>query len=274
MIRYGMNTKELDATISLISRLLGIRVTFFDADGRELEMKSLAKMTAYCEIRRRDKLFNARCVECDRVHLEKAKKSGETRIYHCHEALLEGIIPLCDIGGVYLGSIVFGQIRDKSVRRRNLPAKFARAYSLLPSFSYSKAVEIGTLLKYVSEYIIHSEIVKRRSLPWADRVEACMNSNLSRRISVSELARETGFSASFIQHRFKEDYGVSPAKYMIGIKMKSAHKMLSDGASVKETAETLGFHDQFHFSKAFKRHFGVPPSEIRNSSTSPSRWRS
>ena len=262
MIRFGINTKELESTISLIDRVLGIRVTFFDAEGEELKLQSLRKMTPYCMARRREKEFEAGCFECDKLHIEAAKASKKMQIYQCHDRLIEGIIPLYDSGGVYLGSIVFGQIRDERIRRKDLPAGLHRLYSQLPSYSIDKADEIGTLLKYVSEYVIHSEIVKRKSFPWADKAEAYIVANIGKRISVSVLARETGFSASFIHHRFKKDFGMSPAKYILGRKMKVAKQKLLEGKSVRETASEFGFYDQFHFSKAFKKYFGHSPSSL------------
>ena len=262
MIRFGINTKELESTISLISRVLGIRVTFFDAEGKELKFQSLRKMTPYCMVRRREKEFEARCFECDKLHLEAAKASRKGQIYHCHDKLIEGIIPLYDNSGIYLGSIFFGQIRDVRGHRKDLTARHGRLYSQLPSYSFGKADEIGTLLKYVSEYVIHSEIIKRNNFPWADKAESYIGANIGKKISIAALAKQTGYSASFIHHRFKEDFGMSPAKYILGRKMKEARQKLLEGKSVGETASELGFYDQFHFSKTFKKYFGHSPSVL------------
>ncbi|MFZ2655954.1 MAG: helix-turn-helix domain-containing protein [Victivallales bacterium] len=263
MIRFGINTTELESTISLIGRVLGIRVTFFDAAGAELKLRSLRKMTRYCMVRRREKGFDARCFECDRIHLEAARASRKIQIYRCHDRLIEGIIPLYDKNGIYLGSIVFGQIRDVSLKRKDLAERLGRLYSQLPSYSIAKADEIGTLLKYVSEYIIHSEIIKRKNFPWADKAESYIGANIGKRISIAAIAKHSGYSASFIHHRFKADFGMPPAKYVLGRKMKSAREKLLDGKSVGETAAELGFYDLFHFSKAFKKYFGHSPSAAR-----------
>ncbi len=262
MIQFGINTRELESTISLISRVLGIRVTFFDSGGDELKFQTLREMTQYCTARRQDRGFNAGCIECDRRHLELAKASRKTQMYHCHDKLIEEIIPLYDYSNIYLGAIVFGQIRDSSVGRKDLRGKLKTLHISLPSYSMVKAEEIGTLLKYVSEYIIHSEIIKRKHLPWADKAESYIGANIGKKISVSALARHTGYSESFVQHRFKEDFGMSPAKYVLCRKMRTARKMLVEGKSSGEVASELGFYDQFHFSKVFKKYFGHPPSAI------------
>ena len=119
------------------------------------------------------------------------------------------------------------------------------------------------MLKFVSEYIIHSEIIKRRNFPWADKAESYIGTNIGRKISIASLAKQTGYSASFIHHRFKEDFGMPPAKYILGRRMNLAKQKLLEGKSVGETASELGFYDQFHFSKVFRKYFGCPPSIVR-----------
>ena len=57
---------------------------------------------------------------------------------------------------------------------------------------------------------------------------------------------------------------MSPAKYILGGKMKAARKMLLEGKSAGETASALGFYDQFHFSKSFKKFYGHAPSSLKS----------
>ena len=43
--------------------------------------------------------------------------------------------------------------------------------------------------------------------------------------------------------------------------MQRAQQLLISGATVSQTAEQLGFEYPQHFTRQFKKHFGVPPSE-------------
>ena len=45
---------------------------------------------------------------------------------------------------------------------------------------------------------------------------------------------------------------------------KAGRMLLTSELSVKEIASMVGFEDQFHFSRNFKKHFGYSPSEYRN----------
>jgi len=48
-----------------------------------------------------------------------------------------------------------------------------------------------------------------------------------------------------------------------GKKVSKARDLLSKGRSVKETAMELGYYDEFHFSKEFKRFYGQPPKAYK-----------
>ena len=51
--------------------------------------------------------------------------------------------------------------------------------------------------------------------------------------------------------------------------MQKAKSLLENGLSmsVKEVAYKVGFEDQFHFSRSFKKFFGIPPSQLRSKLT-------
>jgi AraC-like DNA-binding protein len=54
--------------------------------------------------------------------------------------------------------------------------------------------------------------------------------------------------------------------------MKSAKNLLEKGYSVSSTAFMVGYKDEFNFSKAFKKHFLVAPSSIKNKGLSTSQY--
>lgn len=56
-----------------------------------------------------------------------------------------------------------------------------------------------------------------------------------------------------------------PYQYLMHMKMNTAAQRLqSPNTSVKEVAFELGFGDPFHFFRAFKRVFGMPPSACKS----------
>lgn len=82
--------------------------------------------------------------------------------------------------------------------------------------------------------------------------------------SVERLAGASGISRSGLAARFKATMQVSPARYLTRWRMYLATRMLRDrSASISEVAEGVGYASEFAFSRAFKRHLGIAPSEWR-----------
>ncbi len=93
------------------------------------------------------------------------------------------------------------------------------------------------------------------------RLHRYLKFNYMKELKVSDLAREYGFDRSHLYRIFKARYGIGIKEYLTRERMKNASRLLSDGFSVSESAAMVGYSDTFNFSKAFKEHFGVPPSK-------------
>ncbi|HPO89820.1 MAG TPA: AraC family transcriptional regulator [Victivallales bacterium] len=82
--------------------------------------------------------------------------------------------------------------------------------------------------------------------------------------SISEIATATGFSQTHFRRLFKEKFGVSPKKIMISTKISKAKELLASGLTIKETAERIGFKDQFYFMRVFKKITGMSAGKFRS----------
>ena len=71
-----------------------------------------------------------------------------------------------------------------------------------------------------------------------------------------------GVSRSHLYRVFMSNVGKSPIDYLTEYRINEACKMLRSGSlSIAEVAVSVGFFDQFYFSRVFKRAKGVPPSK-------------
>jgi AraC family transcriptional regulator len=87
--------------------------------------------------------------------------------------------------------------------------------------------------------------------------------NLGRRIKVIELSTMLNMSEKYFIHYFSNTIGVTPLVYMNQVKMNKAKVYLYQGRySIKEISYMLGYADQYTFSKAFKKHYHVSPSNF------------
>lgn len=89
-----------------------------------------------------------------------------------------------------------------------------------------------------------------------------IHSKYMNQISVEDIARRVNLERSYFTTAFTRQVGISPGKYLQNYRMEVAADLLKRGGkSVSITAQSVGYSDIYTFSKTFKRHFGMPPSQ-------------
>ncbi|MEO0879052.1 MAG: AraC family transcriptional regulator, partial [Pseudomonadota bacterium] len=79
-----------------------------------------------------------------------------------------------------------------------------------------------------------------------------------------DAAGALGVAYEVFRKRFRKLSGMAPGKYRTAVTMEEACRMLSEGpATLKTIATTLGYCDEYHFSKQFRKTIGWSPSEYR-----------
>jgi len=81
-------------------------------------------------------------------------------------------------------------------------------------------------------------------------------------LSVKIAAEQSHISEVYFRKRFKEQYGISPRKYIVQRRIQRAVSLMATGYySLQEVAEACGFADYKYFSVQFKKQLGVSPSK-------------
>ena len=83
--------------------------------------------------------------------------------------------------------------------------------------------------------------------------------------SITELAVLCGLSVRQLERKFRSAVCQSPKRWLNAMRLRAARKLLQDGGSVKEAAFSFGYKHPQHFSRDFRKFFGVPPSCERRS---------
>ena len=85
------------------------------------------------------------------------------------------------------------------------------------------------------------------------------------KLDVEALCGRYYISISSLQRAFAKHFAMSPKQYLIRIRMNRALELLAKNEiSVKEIAFDCGFSDEKYFSRAFKKRYGYPPSQLKN----------
>lgn len=91
-----------------------------------------------------------------------------------------------------------------------------------------------------------------------------VKNSLSRNWTVAEASKLFGLPPKRLDALFKRRFFATFSKTLLAWRMDEARRILSSaGSTLSGAAAGVGYADAFCFSKAFKRHFGMPPGQLR-----------
>ena len=91
-----------------------------------------------------------------------------------------------------------------------------------------------------------------------------LNEHYMEDIDISLMASELGFHSAYLTRLFGRYAGVTPLKYLTNLRIQEAKRLLLDTSlPISVVGERVGYPDQFHFSKTFRKATGMNPSAFR-----------
>lgn len=98
-----------------------------------------------------------------------------------------------------------------------------------------------------------------------DSIMAYVQYNFMNDISVRDIAYACSCSESTVSHLFKQNVGISIKKYITGLRMAQAKKLLeTSDISINTIAQICGFSNINYFPTVFKKSTGITPTEYRS----------
>ena len=82
--------------------------------------------------------------------------------------------------------------------------------------------------------------------------------------SLNDLSRESGISRYHLIRSFKQAYGLSPHALQLDARIKKAKVLLKQGYLLTDISVKLGFSDQSHFQRNFKKRLALTPKQYQN----------
>ncbi|WP_431038605.1 GlxA family transcriptional regulator [Pseudomonas yamanorum] len=103
--------------------------------------------------------------------------------------------------------------------------------------------------------------------PKLQEVVALMEANLEEPIDLDNLAEYVDLSRRQLERLFQKYLQCTPSRYYLRLRLIRARQLLKQTSlSIVELAYICGFVSTPHFSKCYREHFGVPPSDERSGS--------
>ena len=120
----------------------------------------------------------------------------------------------------------------------------------------------GYLLIIISEFIscLNGGLNK-----YVEKMREYLIENYTRGVTMRDLSRITGITPAYCGTLFKHEMGCTVTEYINKLRIDTAIRYMSDddAATLEEIADSVGFCDEYQFSKIFKRTIGESPGEYR-----------
>jgi AraC family transcriptional regulator len=108
----------------------------------------------------------------------------------------------------------------------------------------------------------HGGLPREKLMRAVEYIQDQLNTDLT----VSGIAQAVGMSPYYFIKLFKESTGQTPHQYVIEARVRKAKELLTTGKfTISEVAHHVGFVDQSHLTRHFKRLFGLPPKRLLES---------
>lgn len=106
---------------------------------------------------------------------------------------------------------------------------------------------------------------EHRVLSWISKSLDYIRLHASEGITVQQIARLAGLNRTYFSTEFRSAVGVSPTEYIARVRMDKAKELLSQSsATVTEIAYSVGYTSLYSFTRAFKNHCHMSPTDYRH----------
>jgi AraC-like DNA-binding protein len=97
-----------------------------------------------------------------------------------------------------------------------------------------------------------------------ERVAHYIDTHFANALPLQDLCDAAHLSGSYLIRAFKKRYGVAPHEYQTNRRIQYAKARLRAGAPIAQVALDVGFSDQAHFQRVFKRMTAATPGQYRD----------
>ncbi len=139
------------------------------------------------------------------------------------------------------------------------------------SYVFSRENTIHDMMKYFSEIFqktieyVEDQCKKRNRID-TDAVEKYIQKNYTEGITLEKTADYFHVSKEYLSKVFKIDHSIGFSDYVLKLRMERARELITVyNAPLKEIGFMVGYVDNAHFYKAFKKYFEITPGEMRKS---------
>jgi AraC-like DNA-binding protein len=100
----------------------------------------------------------------------------------------------------------------------------------------------------------------------AEGLRAYLDAHTFEPVTLSAAALEIGSGPTHAAHSFVDAFGITPHAYVLGRRLEAARDRILAGRPLADVAAEVGFYDQAHLTRRFRRFIGTTPGKFRAAS--------
>ena len=115
------------------------------------------------------------------------------------------------------------------------------------------------ILNYTTHSTLYADIFDSKKI--IHQTLSFIGDSIDSNITLDMLAKNCSLSKYHFLRVFKKELGLTPHLFIINERINRANILLQKGISISEISQMVGFSDQSHFTRNFKKYFGYTPNK-------------
>ena len=269
IINYDV--KKIDRALRDFYNATGIDMEFLKPDFTPASKRKPTDV-CYCIAAQKTEAGKAACTHSDALLLEKCRESRKTETHLCHAGLLNVAIPLF-YDDLIIGYLIFGRIKpgfdslpcEEYMKKLGLtPDIMKEHYNAIVHFSDEKIESISNIAIMLAKYILLKNMLSPSLNDGLGRAVEYIQSNLSKDLSIKEIAKNANTSKSVLYRNFRSGFGCTVSEYVNKKRIERAIDLMENtDASIEEISQNTGFSSAAYFSRTFKNRMGISPIKYK-----------
>jgi AraC-like DNA-binding protein/ligand-binding sensor protein len=267
--------QDVQKIFDQFSSCFNIRILFFSPDGEKQRVGLNRPDSEYCRLVQTKILGRGGCRTFDKARLEEAANKGSMICYRCHAGLLEAMKPVYFEQNL-LGFVAIGQFRSEELPTEDVMAEWEKSgcaedllatYRALPCVARQQVDDILGLFSILVDYIVSQRMIALRGNLAIEEIISYVESHIDRPITLQEVAGLVHKSTSTVSHMFKQKLGKSFKQTVVEARLRRAEELMANDPDITigEAASRVGYFDQLHFSRIYRRYRKSSPRDFQKS---------
>ncbi len=265
----GASIEEILGDFHTVS---GMDISVVDRDFHTVSM-SRCKGETVCSALHRDVRAIDVCKVSDIERLSAVKSDAKPLLYTCPFGITEAIVPIIRDGepiGYIISALGIEESGVEDVIKLSTFGRDSDKLHILDEINRArKLTDTETsayfnMMKVLAEYIANDDTLLSDYESIGQLIKRYVKNNLSRKLTLNEIARNLHCSTVTLTEHFKREFGITINEYITKKRMSLAEKiLLSTDKPLREVAALCGFPDVEYFSRTFKKYHDISPASWR-----------